>query len=224
MKQTQLLLIFVVLVLFSSQTLAQKSVVIHHYFLELDSVYRLDVRNLEEKIDDAANEFEGIDRNALIYIDTMYSTAVQELTTQLGYQITAKETLRDKIAFSGYNYPMVSAKRAAKSLDAPHYLRFRINLGQTLSSSESNTDAGIFAAQKRNFKPRIAIRAVLYNAKGKKIKDARGVAKSDERITLKAGALGGIINIGEKVSLDDNGAVIMETYQKALEALINNLK
>lgn len=187
--------------------------------------YRLSVRDINTSIDDAMAEGEGKDRVVDTFIGEMYRIFNEEYAPKFGLDPMDLGTYPEKLVFDPYGFPQAGAKRAAKFMTARRYYAVEILLDRVngLASSDRGgltiKEVGL-KGDKKKFKPRIEVRLMIYDVRGKKKNAVKAAGKSKEKITIQEKALFGIIPVGESQKLEESQRVILDTFRMALDKVV----
>ena len=191
--------------------------------------YRLSVQDINTDIKEAMAEGDGKDRVVDTFIGEMYDIFKTEYLPELGLGTTDFSTYPDKLSLDPYGFPQASAKRAAKFMNAERFyaVEIRMEAANGLLTSDSGgltiKEVGI-KGDKSKFKPRVEVRLMIYDRRGKKRQAAKAGAKADQKIVIKESAFLSIIPVGKSQKLEDSQEVILDTFRKAMEKVMDNIK
>ncbi len=219
-----LLLSFLSVVGFAS---AQGEDALAAFVVEYHEDYRLSLKSINTTMDEMAAEEAGRDRVVDVFIHEFYRIFQEEYAEKLGLNTLPLTDYPEAFGFNAYDLPDMSARRAAKLLkDHPLYtLEIRMEkggLGGSDTGGLSIKELGI-KGDKKKFKPRLIVRLMKFDQKGKKRKNVKGTATSSVKIVLKQNSFLRIATVGKNSTIEDSQQVILDTYRKALDELAGKM-
>lgn len=212
------------LLLMISPLNAQVNDVLVSFTLEYHEDYRLSMRSVNTSMDDMAVGEEGKDRIIDAFIHEFYRIFHEEYADQLKLNTLPLTDYPEGFSLNAYNLPELSSRKAAKQLkDHPLYsVQIRMEkggLGGSDTGGLSIKELGI-KGDKKKFKPRLIVRLVTFDQKGKRKKNVKGTATSKEKIVLKQNSFLRIATVGKNSTVEDSQQVILDTFRKALDELL----
>ncbi len=129
----------------------------------------------------------GVMQNKAFY-DSLYTELTNALVSEGGYTLHPVSDLKNKVPFHMLGYPLASGKKAGKSGVAETYLKFQIQIVPNGIFTTRTTTVGsgsvAVGTNKTKAKIKVKIDATVYDAKGKKIKEAESVCISENEIEV----------------------------------------
>jgi hypothetical protein len=178
-------------------------------------------------MDEMASEKEGKDRVTAVFINEFYRIFHEEYASKLGLSPLALADYPEGFDLNVYELPEMSPKKAARKLGkgplfTVHIQMEKGGLGGTDTGGLTIKEFGI-KGDKKKFRPRLIVRLRVFDEKGKRIKNVKGTATSQEKIVLKQNSFLRIATVGKNSTVEDSQQVIIDTYRKALDELVEKL-
>lgn len=206
---------------------AQGEDVLTGFVVEYHEDYRLSLKSINTTIDEMAAEEAGRDRVVDVFIHEFYRIFQEEYAAALKLNTLPLADYPESFGFNAYDLPDMSPRTAAKQMkDHPLYtVAIRMEkggLGGSDTGGFSIKELGI-KGDKKKFKPRLIVRLMKFDQKGKRKKNVKGTATSSEKIVLKQNSFLRIATVGKNSTIEDSQQVILDTYRKALDELVERM-
>ncbi|MCE7993339.1 MAG: hypothetical protein HEP71_15240 [Roseivirga sp.] len=203
---------------------AQEADVLANFTLEYHESYRLSMKSINTTMDEMEAEEEGKDRVINAFINEFYRIFHEEYAASLNLNPLPLTNYPEGFNMNAYELPEMSPKRAAKGLmgNSLYTVQIRMErggLGGSDTGGLTIKEIGI-KGDKKKFKPRLVVRVMIFNDKGKRTKNVKGAATSKERIVLKQNSFLRIATVGKNSTIEDSQQVILDTFRKALDELV----
>lgn len=212
------------LLVLSIGTSAQEADALASFTLEYHEDYRLSIKSINTTMDEMAKAEEGKDRIIDAFIGEFYRIFKEEYATQLNLNALSLNDYPEGFPMNSYGLPELSPRKTAKQLkNNPLYtLQIRMEkggLGGSDTGGLSIKELGI-KGDKKKFRPRVIVRLMTFDEKGKRKKNVKAAATSSEKIVLKQNSFLRIATVGKNSTIEDSQQVILDTYRKALDELV----
>ena len=200
----------------AQDVIIQPKVSIAHFDLIVDDKLSDQMRNLSQTKGEMKNNKFGQDWYTARIIDTLYQIFEQSVIREIGLKPLPIESLKGKVNYSPYGYPLGSFKKASQSGQSDYYLKVVINI---ISGSERSKGFSIgedlYSKSKVFIKPWVKIRLQMVNQKGEEVLDHLESYRSPLEMELTERFLFGIFHVG---STNDQNQ-----QREDLAALINKV-
>lgn len=220
-------LLILTFLVFVSPLSGQVSHVLASFTLEYNEDYRLSMKSINTTMDEMNSKTEGKDRVIAVFINEFYRVFDEDYAEKLNLRPVLLKDYPEGFNFSVYELPELSPRKTAKQFgDNPIYtVHVRMEkggLGGSDTGGLTIKELGI-KGDKKKFRPRLIVRLMTFDEKGKRTKNVKGAATSQEKIVLKQNSFLRIATVGKNSTIEDSQQVILDTYRKALDELVEKL-
>lgn len=203
---------------------AQETDVLASFTLEYHESYRLSMKSINTSMDEMAAEEAGKDRVVDAFINEFYRIFHEEYAARLNLNPLSLTDYPEGFNMNTYELPEMSPKKAAKKLinNMLYTVQIRMErggLGGSDTGGLTIKELGL-KGDKKKFRPRLIVRLMMFDKKGKRTKNVKGTSTSQEKIVLKQNSFLRIATVGKNSTIEDSQQVILDTFRKALDELV----